>query len=350
MPSFISLYAGAGGLDLGVAAAGFDPAASVELAQDAVDTHRRIAEVRDPEWASAAARFAGHEAICGDVEIEAAGFGRGDADLVIGGPPCQGFSVAGRLDAEDPRSKQVFVFLDVVERVRPVAFIMENVASLATNPRWKEVIERLRERAGAAYDVSLHVLDAADFGVPQHRRRMFLIGLPRGAELRLPTPTPHLASGDAIRHLPAPGEPGNDLVVPARITMARKPVLRRSPYAGMVFNGAGRPVDLTRPAPTMPASMGGNRTAIVDEGALRRGERPWIEGYHAHLAAGGAPYAALPADAPLRRMTGQEAAAVQTFPADHPFSGPRSERLRQIGNAVPPRLGRAVAEAVAAAI
>ena len=129
---------------------------------------------------------------------------------------------------------------------------------------------------------------------------------------------------------------------------AANPVMRKSPYAGMLFNGAGRPLRLDAPAPTMAAATGGNKTHFVDEGEMFEGLPSFVEAYHAALAAGEAPRRG---DAParLRRLTLVEAAALQTFPAGHRFSGSKSARYRQIGNAVPCLLAEAVARSARAA-
>jgi DNA (cytosine-5)-methyltransferase 1 len=348
----VSLYSGAGGLDLGFARAGFTPVFANDIDPFAVQTYNRLHEVRDPEWAEAASRFRGHTAVSGDVRVAGAALKEGMADLVIGGPPCQGFSVAGRMDPNDPRSRHVFDFLGLVARIKPQAFVMENVAALARNRRWADIIATLKETASLDYKVELVVLNASHWGVPQARERMFLIGVPQdGADFVLPdAPTAKVPPTvrDALAQLPPAGDEGNSSLCTASITLAKSPVLRRSPYAGMLFNGQGRVMNLDRPAPTLPATMGGNRTPIVDEGQLYRRSKPWIESYHERLFKHGMPVLpALPVEAELRRITVEEAAAIQTFPHDVPWQGRQSAHYRQIGNAVPPRLAYHVASAVA---
>lgn len=354
-PTYVSLYSGCGGMDLGFARAGFRPVWANDIDATAVETYNRIAKVEDPAWVDAAAMFVGHQAVTGDIRQVVGRMEPGYADLVIGGPPCQGFSVAGRMDPNDPRSKHVFDFLGVVARVRPRAFVMENVAALARNKRWEETLEQLMVSAGGSYEVQLLILNASHWGVAQARERMFLVGLPKGTgPLRLPEP-PTIAAppsaGDVLRGLPAAGLPGNESLCRAKITLAKNPVKRRSPYAGMLFNGQGRPMDLSRPAPTLPASMGGNRTPVVDMDQLESNATPWVVGYHERVVINGKPaLKRLPKEARLRRLTVQEAAAIQTFPRDLDWQGPQSARFRQVGNAVPPVLAWHVAEALHATL
>jgi DNA (cytosine-5)-methyltransferase 1 len=144
--------------------------------------------------------------------------------------------------------------------------------------------------------------------------------------------------------LPAYGEPGNATKCVAQITPAKNPVMRKSPYAGMLFNGKGRPLNIDAPAPTLPASMGGNKTPIIDQQQLDEDADPWIVSYHRHLELGGHPHKSIPNR--LRRLTLEEAAAIQTFPSGMHWSGRISEQFKQIGNAVPPELAYHVALAV----
>ena len=155
---------------------------------------------------------------------------------MIGGPPCQGFSVAGKMDPDDPRSEHVDRFLDLVEHVDPTAFVMENVKALATSARWGAVREPSRSapgRGGSIPDLA-SAPDAADFGVAQRRERMFLIGLRdachRTGSAQRPACTDR--SRGASSALPAYGETGNDTFCTAGITPAKRPVLRPSAVPG----------------------------------------------------------------------------------------------------------------------
>ena len=331
----VSLYTGCGGLDLGFHEAGFTTIWANDIDSFALETYSKELLRRG---------YGKPEIHCGDIS-KAKLPKAGTADVVIGGPPCQGFSVAGRMDPHDPRSRQVWEFFRVVQHMQPQAFVMENVKALALNSRWAGTMEALQAKGEKlGYRTRLLVLNAADYGVAQLRERMFLVGLregvmpiPVGASLRKTV-------RDALIELPAYGVEGNHSICKAIVTTAKAPVLRRSPFAGMLFNGQGRPMDLDAPAPTLPASMGGNRTPIIDQRCLDDHSEPWVTGYHAHLMSGGKSLAKVPKW--LRRLTVEEAACLQGFPQGMSFAGSQCAKFRQIGNSVPPALGSAVARAL----
>jgi DNA (cytosine-5)-methyltransferase 1 len=326
-----SLYCGAGGLDAGMSTY-FDVRWAIDIDRFAVETYNTNLNPR---------------AVCGDV-LKARPPADLSPDLVFGGPPCQGFSVIGRMDPDDPQSRHVQYFLDFVEEFKPRAFVMENVKALAVNERWTHIREALLERADLlGYNCDLFVVNAADYGVPQARERMFLIGFKDGVPARPKATTARKQPTvrDALSKLPPVGDPGNDGVCTARVVPAKNPVIRPTAYKGsLLFNGSGRPLALDSPAKTLPASMGGNATPIVDQEELDHGSTPWAVGYHRRLMNGGRPAKRAPKR--MRRITVQEAAALQTFPDRWAFRGPQVAQYRQIGNAVPPRLARAVAKMV----
>jgi DNA (cytosine-5)-methyltransferase 1 len=332
----LGLYSGAGGLDLGFSRAGFQ----MLWANDS-----------DPFACQTYAANIGEHIVCGDV-VRTPPPDDLEPDLIIGGPPCQGFSVAGRMDPSDARSEHVFHFLEVVERFEPRAFVMENVKALAANPRWSAIREALLERAETlGYNTRLYLLNAADFDVPQARERMFLIGF-RDAEPRRPVA---VTAGSpptvrrALLSLPAYGQPGNNTGCNAKVIPAANPVMRPTAHKGsLLFNGSGRPLELDGPAKTLPASMGGNATPIVDQEELERAAAPWVVDYHRRLQAGGRPLKRTPAR--MRRITVEEAAALQTFPSGYCFKGRRVAQYRQVGNAVPPNLAYHVGLAVLGAL
>lgn len=338
----ISLFTGAGGMDVGFAKAGYHTVWANEILKDACETYNL-----------------NHKGImrCGDIrnyfdevsELK-------DIDVVFGGPPCQGFSVAGKMDPNDERSKLLFSFLDVVERVKPQAFVLENVKALGTLSKWQPVRDEMFQRAwdlGYEY-VDLIIVNATRYGVPQKRERMFLIGVKDAKTLqskggikqflkkyeKLSPPV-----GEFFRQLGPAGSPKNSSICNAKITAAKDPIMRASAYSGMMFNGAGRPIDANGYSNTLPASMGGNRTPIIDEHQIFSGGDSWVEKYHKLLLSGERPQNVVPPKH-LRRITVEEASMIQTFPSDYKFAGTQSMQYLQIGNAVPCELAYAVGAAL----
>lgn len=300
----------------------------------------------------------GPNIFCGDIQDSLSSLDRFyGIDLVFGGPPCQGFSVAGKMDPSDERSRHVQSFMKAVGITRPAAFVMENVKALATLSKFQLVREDLiRTAQNLGYYIELLLLNSRKFGVPQSRERMFLIGF-REAEIESPLldsirqferPTPTVR--EVIKPLGRAGSDTNSRICRAKITIAESPVMRRSPYAGMLFNGQGRPLNPDSHSSTLHASMGGNKTPIVDEDHLYDHAPSWVEEYHAYLMNGGKPYPFNSAPDRLRRLTVDEAILLNTFPKDYEFVGGTSSVFRQIGNAVPCELAYAVASLVSEAL
>jgi len=190
------------------------------------------------------------------------------------------------------------------------------------------------------------------------RERMFIVGLHKDIftgtdddllallndNLSTEQQTPKTV-GEVVRKLGKAGSKTNSRTCAAKITYAKSPILRRSPYAGMLFNGAGRPLPSKGWATTLPASMGGNKTPIVDEAEIFEDKESFVEAYHAKVISGGKGNVG---EAPrrLRRLTIDECIAIQTFPARYDLAGSKSAQYRQLGNAVPPLLAEAVAGAL----
>lgn len=336
----ISLFSGAGGLDTGAIKAGASIIWANDMMKEACDTYRKNIGTHIEQ---------------GDINTKIDKLkSLGEVDLVIGGPPCQGFSVAGKMDTNDPRSQLIWSYVRVIEAVRPQAFVMENVKALATLEKWAMVRKRLlHSLRSLGYMVNLMVLNASDYDVPQARERVFVIGF-KGAKCNIPDiekmirPYAHKASTvrETLSILDRAGEGNNRGTCKAKITLAEHPILRKSPYAGMIFNGLGRPTKIDGYSATLPASMGGNKTPIIDEHELYEGEEPWVKGYHEKIMRDPDVAKFAPAPPFLRRLTVQEAALLQTFPLNYEFCGSQSAQYTQIGNAVPCNLGKAVVSMV----
>lgn len=327
----VDLFAGAGGLSLGFANAGFDVVAAAEWDHDACETfekHHPLATVVRGDL-GASESLAALAALKGSVRV------------VVGGPPCQPWSSGGkRLGPDDPRDGFP-LFLRVLRLLGPEvqAFVMENVSGIQRSSRrghYEALLAELRNLGFVVGDPQ--EVNAADYGVPQNRRRVIAVGL-RGRAFRFPEPShgpgrpqPWVASGSVLNTRHGRGEPNTAIV-----TYARFPDPRPSPYDGQVYNGGGRPIDLSRPAPTLLASMGGNKTPWIDTMGV-------VPRYHAELMAGLPPRGGLVPGA--RRITVDEAALLQTFPEGMQFAGRKSSQYRQVGNAVPPMLAEVIGTAL----
>ena len=274
-------------------------------------------------------------------------------DLLIGGPPCQGFSVAGKMNPADPRSQNVWLYVKALELVRPRAFVMENVKALGVLEKWSMVRDRLLARMRElGYTVNYTVVNASDYNVPQNRERVLFIGFQKGifageqvdlASLLRPYQVKSPSIREVLTRLDRPGTGNNSHVCNARITFCSKPVMRKSPYAGMIFNGQGRPIRIDGYCSTVSASMGGNKTPVIDDWELYQGKASFVEEYHRGLLDGSVKPEFKAAPKRLRRITVEEAAAIQTFPIGYKFCGSRTTMYKQIGNAVPCNLARQIA-------
>lgn len=330
----VDAFSGAGGLSLGLLWAGFDVRLAFDNDQVAVDTHRKNlpgrAEVIDAAEAS------------GVELLEMAGLRRGELDLLAGGPPCQGFSLQRRGVRDDPRNLLVLRYLDWLEVMAPKAFLIENVAAIRSI-RGSHLLKAVEERARVlGYDVYATILNASEHGVPQRRRRAFLIGVPSGAKFEWPQPAlDGLASvRDAIGDLPSPPSDGSPHpFVPNHFREARLSELNRERIRH-VPEGGGRE---HLPQHLRLACHANGHRHLDTYGRLSWSEPAvtitarfdsFTRGRFGHPVED-------------RSITLREGARLQSFPDDFVFLGNREEGARLIGNAVPPLLAKALGERLA---
>lgn len=325
----IDIFAGAGGLSCGLKAAGWSVEAAIEYDKSAIQTHRT--------------NFPESDHVCEDVKSVDFRRYRG-IDLVAGGPPCQPFSVSGKRLGQLDLRDMVPEFVRAVSEAKPRAFMMENVAGLNGARFTNYLSEKINDLHQLGYTVFANVLNASNYGVAQRRQRLILIGIRSDQDglFEFPEPT---HDGSDIRPFYTvlkclKGTP-EDIPNRARVVYCKNPILRRSPYAGMLFNGKGRPLHGDGLAHTVPASAGGNRTHILDPLKL-------VPDYHSSLIAGGKPRKG-DLDG-VRRLTVRESARIQSFPDSFVFDGRQSSRYSQVGNAVPPLLAKAVGAQIAKAL
>lgn len=338
------LFAGAGGLTEGFRRGGFAPTIAVEYDHWAARTY--------------AANFGEHVLACPieDVSVEAVSggliwSGRGDGafpvtietptiDVLVGGPPCQGFSPLGRMtdwERDDPRNKLWRHYVRVLETVRPKVFVIENVPELLTSAEFLALRRRVK-RLG--YETAYDILNASHYGVPQRRRRAIIIGSRVGTPT-LPPPTLERRSvRDAIGDLPF--EPTGE-----SWHLARNPTSMSVKRYKCVPPGGNR-FDLARVRPDItPRCWLKKKTGSTDVFGRMEWDAPAPtirteffkpeKGRYLHPQA-------------HRPITIREAARLQTFPDGFIFVGSRVQVAKQIGNAVPVELARRIAMHICATL
>ena len=376
-PISIDLFAGAGGMSLGFEQAGFDVAAAVEI--DPV--HCAVHKFNFPNTVMLPRSAAGLKAA--DIRL-AAGIGARPIDCVFGGPPCQGFSLIGHRALEDPRNRLVLEFVRLVAELDARTFVFENVKGLTVGKHRGFLNELVGAFESAGYAVRLpwKVLDAAHFGVPQHRQRLILFGAKKGETLPaypLPlcaaaddrSPKPGLAAGptckEALADLPDADRFETLAVNDSVWTISfgepsdYAEELRCRPgsawHLGYVRNWD--PAVLTSSARTTHTEISRRRFAETQPGAVEpisRFFRLSPDGLSNTLRAGtdGA-RGAFTSPRPIhykypRCVTVREMARLHGFPDWFRFHATKWHGARQIGNAVPPPLARVIAGAVITAL
>ncbi|MBS1020402.1 DNA cytosine methyltransferase [Gluconobacter cerinus] len=376
-PIGIDLFAGAGGLSLGFEQAGFDVVAAVEI--DPI--HCAVHKYNFPNTAIIPRSVAGLSA----AEIRlAAGIGDSPVDCVFGGPPCQGFSMIGQRVLDDPRNSLVLEFVRVVADLNAKTFVFENVKGLTVGKHKAFLEELVHAFEKAGYDVRLpwQVLNAANYGTPQHRQRLILMGAKKGLPVPdYPRPTTNVAGtskpipglpagptcGDAIADLPDadrfPALIESDSV---RISGLKKP----SPYAAelrCLTNDAWhfgyvrewQSGFLTSSARTMHTDISRRRFSETEPGSVEPISRFFKlspTGLSNTLRAGtdGA-RGAFTSPRPIhfahdRCITVREMARLHGFPDWFRLQATKWHGARQIGNAVPAPLARSIGHAVITAL
>ncbi len=362
-PIGIDLFAGAGGLSLGFEQAGFDIAAAVEIDPIHCATHEF--------------NFPYSHAICASVvdltgsEIRRrANINETEIDVVFGGPPCQGFSMIGKRSFDDPRNQLVFHYVRLVRELRPKYCVFENVRGLTLGKHAQFLDEIVQALRSSGYDVLLpyRVLNAADFSVPQDRRRLFLIAARHG----LPLPEyPQAHDGkttvaDAISDLPDADQ--FEALRDADVVAAQWPT--RPKYARVLRGLEVDPSDfsyrrhferdeLTCSLRTDHTELSQQRFRDTEHGKtepISRFRKLDPRGVCNTLRAGtdsarGAFTSPRPIHPHLPRViTVREAARLHSYPDWFRFHATKWHGFRQIGNSVPPLLGRAIALQVAVAL
>jgi len=329
----LSLFSGGGGLDLGFSAAGYNILCSSDVDEYSCSTLQANQ--------NKTGYFTSHPVLCDDIKnISAAKFrelsNNNSIDFVIGGPPCQAFSIFGkRKGLQDPRGNLVFEYARIIDELNPKGFLFENVAGLKTihgGQLFEKLIEKLS--FGGRYKVSAHEYQVADFGVPQFRQRIFIVGC-QGEDKIPPMDTNHTSPntifnghmpyktvGIALSDMPKPitdwrGKPEIDSHVGRKHSQR---IIDR--YASLKFRERDPNTRINKLDPQRPSY-----TIIVgsDKGGGKGHVHPFFP----------------------REVTPRESARLQTFPDWWEFCGRGRHVIRQVGNAVPPLFAAQLADYLA---
>lgn len=331
----VSLFSGAGGLDYGLEAAGFDTAVAVEMDRDCCNTLR----ASRPGWRVIESNVfdVSRDDLLGAVKLR-----RGESALVVGGPPCQPFSKAGywsrgdSLRLDDPRANTLAAYMRVVEDILPHAFLLENVEGLAFQGKDEGLrfllarIEQLNKRTGSHYFPVIRKLNAAEHGVPQLRERVFVIAARDGTSFRFPQPMhseapatgllpgtgllPFRTAWDAIADIDP--EPTENLAVQGKWARLLPSIPEGFNYLHHTDRGDGLPL------------FGWRRRFWTFLLKLAKAKPSWTLQAQPGPAVG-------PFHWENRRLCMRELCRIQTFPDNVKITGGRTAIQRQVGNAVP---------------
>ncbi len=334
----IDLFCGCGGLSLGFEKAGFNILFGIDNWSDAIKTfsanHKKSKVFLEDLSSLDISSF------LKDKDVRS-------VDVIIGGPPCQGFSIAGKRDVNDERNLLYKSFLNFVEKIRPKAFIMENVPNILSMGKGIVKNSIIDDFKSIGYNVNAKTLLASDFGVPQNRKRAFFIGFRENMDFDFPVVelNPKVTTKDAISDLP-------DI----DITDGTKyPVSAKSEYQKMIRKGSRfifnhqltnhlpKTVKIISLVPDggnykdLPIHLQGTRKVNIAWTRLNS-SKPSLtidtgHRHHFHYEFNRVP-------------TVRESARIQSFPDSFVFLGSKTSQYKQVGNAVPPLLAQKLAETI----
>jgi DNA (cytosine-5)-methyltransferase 1 len=333
-PRVLDLFSGCGGLSYGLAKAGFDVVAGVDNWADSLVTFER----NHPGAKSLLIDLGDFKPA--DIEKVVGS----DIDVVIGGPPCQGFSISGKRDPNDPRNKLYQGFVDVVRHFSPKAFILENVPNLISMSDGAIKDEILKDFTDLGYSVQYKVLLASDYGVPQNRRRVIFVGVKDGDNFTYPVAT-HAeikrTCFDALSDLPEESMLDGSANTVSPVGEYQR-LMRSS--TNRVFNHLTSQHSEQTVSTIALVPDGGNYKDLPEHlKSIRKVNIAWTRysskkpsltidtghRHHFHYKFNRIP-------------TVRESARLQSFPDDFIFYGSKTSQYKQVGNAVPPLLAEAV--------
>lgn len=302
----VSLFSGAGGLDLGFKQAGFQVVWANDFDKDAVETYKL--------------NFGDHAVLGSICNISTENIP--DCDVVIGGFPCQGFSQANLLRVEDDERNQLYLeFLRVVRDKKPKFFFAENVRGILSLANGDAIKKIESDFISAGYKMQKRLFNTANYGVPQSRQRVILVGVREDVDFDYEYPeathsAPKKAEKESLSHWVTIGEALQDIPEPESNHELKNHVFSKYKVTNRNFTGH-RETNPNKPSPTILARGNGKGGVCA------------IQHPNNH-----------------RRMSVRESAIIQGFPIDFEFIGSMSSCYRQVGNAVPPTFSYAIAKSL----
>jgi len=360
--SVIDLFCGAGGLSEGFRQAGYDVLAGNDFFEAAGETFAAT----HPEAKFLPGPIQQYKA---DDFLKAAGLEAGELEVLVGGPPCQGFSVYNhQRGLHDERSSLYQEYLRIVAGLRPNWIVLENVTGMTSAGGGAAVKAILDGLGNLGYSVKAKILRAEEYGVPQERRRLVFIGNRIGLPIEFPSPThgpgllPFNTVEDAISDLPRLINGGGDDNIVDFASEARSAFqaesrgasngVRNHAAAKLAFVNLERLKHIPQggswrdiPVDLLPAGM---KRAKRSDHTKRYGRLSWAGMASTILTKCDPHWGAYFHPDQDRTVTVREAARLQSFPDWFEFKGSRTDQYVQVGNAVPPLLGRAIAKAILA--
>lgn len=299
----VSLFSGAGGFDLGFQQEGFDVIWANDFDKDSCETHK--------SWSIA-------EIIQGD--IRKIPMGRIPySDIIIGGFPCQGFSLAGPRKIDDSRNSLYKSFVDIVFEKQPLCFVAENVSGILSLGDGLIIDAIIQDFSSKGYDVNTYLVNAKDYDVPQDRKRVFIIGfrkdLKNNNAFVFPTPSSNKVDLSVIKNLDIPISSKNVCPMPFSSRYMSRNRKRNWDQVSFTIPAMAKQIPLHPSSPNM----------------IQIHKELWSFG-----------------DGYTRRLSWEESAIIQTFPIEIDFKGNLTSKYKQIGNAVPPKLASHVARSIQA--
>jgi DNA (cytosine-5)-methyltransferase 1 len=335
-PTAIDLFCGCGGLTLGFRKASFKVLLGLDMDKDAMLTYTYKGNNPNVAWLLKDARE-----VTGEEIMSAAGVRAGDVDVLMAGVPCEGYSLLNRrYDPKDPTNFLFQEFVRIAKELRPRCVLIENVPGLARRANGTfagAIIQDLSEKLG--YATKMFECDAVEFGVPQHRERIFFLGI-SGAEPSFPggKTEPHVSVGDAIGDLPEL-KAGEAREIYDKDPMTEYQKKMRTKEGKLLNHKAPK-----HPAWTIKLLSKVKPGAPIYKTFKQRIRLPWNEPAPTIPAGGIRPQWFYAHPTQPRGLTVRECARLQSFPDDYVFFGPLIKQRIQVGDAVPPLLAQAIAE------